>query len=169
MKTLILNVSGKDRPGIVDELAQLIKHHGGSWQVSQFAHMAGHFTGFVEVSLPENKEELFRQAIDALVSLQVQVLEGGAADHSWPLRATVSVTGNDKPGILAEVTGVLNGFDVNIEQLQSDCQSAPNWGGTLFKAKITFNARDDFDMDALVERLEAIADDFMVDVKSLSR
>ena len=50
MQSLVISIMGKDKPGLVDALAKCVYKHEGNWQGSSFAHMAGMFTGFVEVS-----------------------------------------------------------------------------------------------------------------------
>ena len=49
MQPVVISIMGKDKAGIVDAIAKNVYQHGGNWQSSSFAHMAGMFTGFVEV------------------------------------------------------------------------------------------------------------------------
>ena len=52
-RTLVLTVIGPDRPGLVEELARVIAAHGGSWDESRMARLAGHFAGVVQIHLPD--------------------------------------------------------------------------------------------------------------------
>ena len=40
---LVLTVIGKDRPGIVELLSQIVAAHEGNWLESRMAHLAGEF------------------------------------------------------------------------------------------------------------------------------
>ena len=45
MATLVLTVIGDDRSGLVSALSGVIAEHGGSWERSQMARLAGKFAG----------------------------------------------------------------------------------------------------------------------------
>ena len=48
---LVLTVIGADRPGLVSAVSAPVERHGGSWQQSQMARLAGEFAGIVLVSV----------------------------------------------------------------------------------------------------------------------
>ena len=48
---LVLTISGKDRAGLVEQLADVIAAHGGNWEHCRMAHLAGRFVGLLEVSV----------------------------------------------------------------------------------------------------------------------
>ena len=52
MTILVLTLLGTDRAGLVSAVSRLISEHGGSWERSQLAHLAGTFAGIVEVDVP---------------------------------------------------------------------------------------------------------------------
>ncbi|HAM44044.1 MAG TPA: amino acid-binding ACT protein, partial [Propionibacteriaceae bacterium] len=52
MPMLILTVVGDDRAGLVAALAEVVSAHGGNWERSELAELAGTFAGIVEVSVP---------------------------------------------------------------------------------------------------------------------
>jgi glycine cleavage system regulatory protein len=64
-----------------------------------------------------------------------------------------------------ELTQILSQFNLNIVKFDSFLETAPNWGGALFKAKATITVAADFDFDTLRERLEGVANDLMIDVE----
>jgi glycine cleavage system regulatory protein len=61
MATLVLTVIGNDRSGLVDALAGPIAEHGGNWNRSHMARLAGQFAGIVVISAPDD-------AVDALTA-----------------------------------------------------------------------------------------------------
>ena len=50
-RVLVLTVIGKDQPGLVEALADLIAQHEGSWDESRMARLAGHFAGVVQIHI----------------------------------------------------------------------------------------------------------------------
>jgi glycine cleavage system regulatory protein len=54
---LILTISGRDRAGLVEKLADLIAEHGGNWEHCRMAHLAGRFVGLLEVTVTGNEQQ----------------------------------------------------------------------------------------------------------------
>ena len=63
MPRLVLTVIGDDRSGLVRALADVVTEHGGNWEESQLAELAGKFAGIVVVSVPEARAEEFATAL----------------------------------------------------------------------------------------------------------
>ena len=98
--------------------------------------------------------------------LQVTVhTESGARPASTGSMVTLDLVGQDHPGILRQVSAVLAAHGVNVEELSSECVSAPMGGGDLFKARATALVPPTVNMSALRADLEKIAADVMVDLK----
>lgn len=164
MKPLVFTLIGADKPGLVESLAQQVQQLGGNWLGSHFAHMAGHFAGFVEVDLPPEQHPQLIQQFKQHPDLQIQLVS--ADSHTLPAQQTftIQVIGNDRIGIVQQVSAVLNRHQVNIVRFQSSCESAPNWGNKLFKASAQVSAPQQFDIDSLRDALEQIANDLVVDI-----
>lgn len=166
MQPLVITIMGKDKPGLVDALAKCIYQHEGNWLGSSFAHMAGQFTGFVEVHVPEKNHDTLIEAIQQLPDLTVQFVTQTDAPATFSDTLTVEIMGNDKTGIVQELTNILNQFNLNIETFDSRCESAPNWGSLMFKAKAVIAVPEAFDDSALKTALENLANDLVVDIFS---
>lgn len=164
MQSIVINIMGKDKPGLVDALAKCIYTHKGNWLGSSFAHMAGMFTGFVEVHVNTEEKQPLIDAIEALPDITVQHVAAASSQGDNHVKCTVDVMGNDKPGIVQELTSVLNQFNLNILTFSSHCESAPNWGSLMFKAKAEIAVPEGFDDGALQDALEALANDLVVDI-----
>lgn len=163
MATLVVTVIGDDRLGIVEDLSRLVREAGGNWLNANLGRLAGKFAGIIEVELPATAVALLQQQLASLAGLQISCHQGhsGGSDHSQPLQ--LRVTGNDRPGIVAEITAALRSGGANILQLESRRDSAPNWGSPLFVLELTVAPGVDTSAAALIEQLEAVADDLMVD------
>lgn len=164
MKPMIFTLVGRDKTGLIDSLAQTVFDMNGNWLGSHFSQMAGHLAGFVEIDLPEEKHELLIEVFTRHPDLQIQLVSGIENQESDYETVKIAVTGNDKTGIVQELTAALNQFNINIIKLVTSCESAPNWGGTLFKANATVQISKGFDLDPLKEALEEIANDLVVDI-----
>ena len=164
MQPLIISIMGKDKPGLVDSLAKCVYRHNANWLGSSFAHMAGQFTGFVEVHVPADKHDDLVTALNALPDLTVQSVSIADSVESFNDTLAVEIMGNDKPGIVQELTNILNQFNLNIVSFDSRCESAPNWGSLMFKARAVIAVPEDFNDSALQQSLENIANDLVVDI-----
>ena len=69
MAHLVLTVVGDDRAGLVSALAHTIAGHGGNWEQSELAELAGAFAGIVLVSVPDEQQHALTAALSELDGL----------------------------------------------------------------------------------------------------
>ena len=108
-----------------------------------------------------------KRALHGLEADGLRVVVERAAD-STPAAgsaATLELVGNDRPGILRAVTGVLTAHGVNVEELSSECVAAPMGGGDLFQARARVLVPAAVKLEDVRRDLEKIATDLMVDLK----
>jgi glycine cleavage system regulatory protein len=167
MKNIVVTFVGKDKPGLVDQLAQLITEHNGNWLGSSMSHLAGQFAGIIQVELPELELAKFSLKMGKLEELSVTIQQGHntAKDVEPEELLNISIVCNDRSGIVQEITQALHSVDANIEQLGSQLESAANSGQILFRANITALLPEHSSVDKLQEAIEKIGDDVMVDVE----
>ncbi|MXG91421.1 ACT domain-containing protein [Nocardioides flavescens] len=177
MTTLVLTVIGDDRPGLVSALSAPITAAGGSWERSQMARLGGKFAGILLVTVAADRADALAAELTALGDehgLQV-VLEGAGAaeqpeepeepqEQGAPVRFGLELLGDDRPGIVAEISAALAEHGVSIEELTTGVRDAPMAGGTMFEARATLAAPGDVDTDALRSRLEELGDELMVEI-----
>ncbi|WP_022961722.1 glycine cleavage system protein R [Halopseudomonas pelagia] len=163
---LVLTVISADKPGLVESIAQVINRHGGNWLESRMARMAGQFAGILRVDIDADKVEALRIDLDGLTHLgiNVQVAVSGQADDPQLTHLHLSLLGNDRPGIVHEVSQILARHGVNVEKLDTECSAAPMSSDLLFKAKADLGIYPQTDLDALRNDLENLADDLMVEL-----
>jgi len=166
---LLLTLIGDDRPGLVAALSNVIAGHGGAWLESRLAHLAGKFAGIVLVSVDDAAAEGLIGALRDLdaAGLHVEAARGSAASTPGPSRLlTMSILGNDRPGIVRDVTDALTRLGVNIEEFESAIESAPFTGAPMFRASATLRAPEAVADQALRQPLERLAGEIMVDFQS---
>lgn len=170
--SLVLTVLGEDRPGLVDAIAQVVVDHGGNWIESRMAHLAGQFAGILRVEVDADKADALKEAINQLgnqpggggLESVVHADVVGAAPSENPV-VQLSLVGQDRPGIVREISQVLVAHGVNVEELSTACKRAPNSGQELFEATAQLRLPAGMSAEALSAALEQVASDMMVDVR----
>jgi glycine cleavage system regulatory protein len=165
--SLVITVIGPDRPGLVESLSSAINDHGGNWTESRMAHLAGQFAGILHVQMATESAGALQAALESLSTNGLKVVvatDTSAAVPTDGLTLKLDLVGQDRPGIVKEISHALAERGVNVEELETECESAPMSGEILFKANATLRAPADVDIDALQTDLEAIAQDLMVEL-----
>jgi glycine cleavage system regulatory protein len=165
-ETLVLTVLGPDRTGLVEALADRIAAAGGNWEASHMARLAGQFAGIVLVTVERDRIEALTIG---LRSLDTRGLEVIARPTVVPpaiagARVRLELTGDDRPGIVRDVSRVLAERGVNVEELESSVTSAPMTGDPLFKATALLHVPPHLTLSDLRAGLEALAGELMVDL-----
>ncbi len=167
-RALVLSVIGEDRPGLVEELAQLIDRFEGSWDESRMARLAGHFAGVVQIHLPD---EQAAGLIAALPGLAAAGLQASVVDSDWSMASVdhrdsfrLELVGQDRPGIIREISRALAALGVSVQDLRTVVESAPMSGERLFRAQAELAPPANVPLEEIRAALEQLADELMVDV-----
>ncbi|HTY61227.1 MAG TPA: ACT domain-containing protein, partial [Acidobacteriota bacterium] len=164
---LVMTVIGKDRTGLVESLAGLIADNHGNWLESRMCRLGGEFAGILRVQVPTKYADDLTQALRALHSsgLTVVVRPDEAVAAAVPSRsASLSVIGHDRPGIVYQISAALANHGINVEELESECYSAPMSGDMTFKATARLQIPESCILSDLHKELEAIGSELMVDI-----
>jgi len=163
---LVLTISGRDRSGLVEQLAEVIAEHDGNWEHCRMAHLAGRFVGLLELTVPGDHQQDLELALRTIRDLDVMIASGESKAGTQPLRQfNLEVVGSDQPGIVRDVFKALAAAEVNVEELSTRAYSAPASGGQLFEAKARLACHAEMDLEQLRGYLEKIAQDIMVDIQ----
>jgi glycine cleavage system regulatory protein len=131
------------------------------------AQMAGQFAGILRIEVPPDQVDAINQSLQKLKSadLQLVVVSADSAGYRPLLRPLrLHLVGQDRPGIVREIAQVLANRGVNVEELHTDCQSAPMSAEVLFVATAKLRVSDELGVNELRGALEQIASDLMVDI-----
>lgn len=166
-RSLVLTLLGADRPGLVESVAARVSAHGGSWTESRMARMAGEFAGILRIDVPE---ENARELVESLGQLDGPTLRliVKAAEPDQARAATLmrlELLGPDRPGIVREASQALAALGVNVEELHTECLSAPMTGELLFRARATVSLPTSVDHATLSLHLERLADELTLEVE----
>jgi glycine cleavage system regulatory protein len=150
-----MTVIGKDRTGLVEAVARLVADHGGNWLESRMCRLGGEFAGIVRVTVPRAQQPALEAALGMLAGLTI-VVRGGepAPANAQAVLVALEVVGQDRPGIVREVTHALANQGINVEELATECVSAPMSGEALFQARAKILVPGGVKLDELRRSLE---------------
>jgi glycine cleavage system regulatory protein len=163
----VLTVIGRDKPGIVEILAGTVAAHEANWTESRMAQLAGQFAGILRASVPERKADGLISALEQLEAQGLKVVIQKSAEEEVRderLALTLELVGNDRAGIVRDISRALAQRRVNVEDLTTECHAAPMSGGMLFKATAQLRTPRTVSLDELRDTLEQLANDLMVDI-----
>ena len=168
MVSLVVTVIAPDRPGLVEALANAVAAHQGNWVESRMAHLAGQFAGILRVEVPPTTTDALMAALQSLERQGLHVMvEKDTTDLAAQLEPALrmELVGNDRPGIVREVSQALAAQQVNVEEFQTECDTAAMSGGSLFRATARLRLPATLCREDLQASLEKIAHDLMVDIQ----
>jgi len=171
MVSLIVNLTGPDRPGLVEALSQAIRNAGGNWESSRMARLSGQFAGMVHVVIPDSSLADLEARLQNLEGSEMHISitkvksqSDATGDDSAGERCQLEVVGQDRIGIVSSITSLLAAAGVNVIEFETDCVDAPISGGRLFKATASLVIPPGLHPDELQSNLESIGSDLMVEV-----
>lgn len=165
---VVMVLVGRDQPGLVHKLAELLKAVGANWLESRMSRLGGEFAGILRIEIPasrlEELELLVRQRLSG--SLTVVMRPDQAQDLETEERrlGRLELTAHDRPGLIEAVSAVLAKYQVNVEQLDTTVEPAPMTSEQLFRASMVVRLPVPCSIRRLREELENTAQDLMVDL-----
>jgi glycine cleavage system regulatory protein len=166
--SLVVLVTGADRPGIVRQIAERAQRHGANWATSRMARLAGEFSGMVHFEVPRAGLQAFTEALRGLESagLRVVVAASDAAPTPAGWRSyELQLVGEDRVGIVSQFTALLAERGVSIDSLATDIVHAGGAGGRP-RCRVAAHVQvpKSVDIDALKRELDALAHKMMLDL-----
>src|SRR4030095_516822 len=153
MKRVVISAIGDDRPGIVNDLAAVIRALDLNIEDSRMTVLGGQFAEVMSVAGSE-------QSIDALgARLETTCTELGLVYLLRPtgerersartLPYAVSVVAMDHPGIVHDVAGFFSSRGINIEDLSTQMQHAAHTGAPIFNLEMRIQVPTEVRIHAL--------------------
>ena len=171
MAQLVLTVVGDDRAGLVSALAERVSAAGANWEQSELAELAGAFAGIVLVSVPDERVDELTDSLRSLNGLLNVAVHSGTGGSVADAQQTddartleITVLGNDRPGIVRDVTAAIAAHALSIDTFRSRTLDAPMAGGTLFEATAGIHLPQGTDAAVIAHALEELAGEIQVDL-----
>lgn len=164
--SLVLTIVGPDRPGLVNLISDRATAHGANWLESRMANLAGQFAGIVLLQIADSQVEALVKSLGELEAegMRVTALRGAGGIAGGKRRLHLELMGQDRPGIVRDISGALARRGVSIDELVTDCVSGSMSGENLFRARAQLQVPAGVETSELRRALEDLANDLMVDV-----
>jgi methionyl-tRNA formyltransferase len=164
---LVATVTGADRPGIVRALSDRAQRHGANWTVSHMARFAGQFAGMVHFEVPRERAQALTESLRALEpsGLDVTVTESAGASRPGWRAFDFDFVGDDRVGIVADLTRVLVDRGVSIERLSTETVKADASGKARFKVAAHLLVPSSTDLETIRVELGELARSLTADLQ----
>lgn len=169
----VISAIGRDRPGLVAELARLVYDADANLEDSRMTILATDFAVILlcSSSAPEAGDRLAvgakRLEREHGLTILLRHVEGGrrAAIPAAGMKLhRVQAAGEDKAGIVAGICGTLAEHGVNIADLSTRSRPGPG-GSPHYELSILAEVPDGVDVAGLRAALEAESDRLVIDVR----
>ncbi|MEH6630731.1 MAG: ACT domain-containing protein [Halopseudomonas aestusnigri] len=165
--SIILTATGKDRPGLVDDMSTMITQHGGNWLESRITKLSGNFAGIIRVSVPSKNHEKLESDLNTLESdsFHLKIERQSKAEAEVPVRElSLEIVGPDHPGIVQDISHALAAKKIGINEMLTDCNDGAMSSERIFSAEINISIPMAVSVDTLRDELEELANQLMVDI-----
>lgn len=169
---LVFTIIAKDQPGIVTTLSDIVNQHSGNWLDSRMSQLAGEFAGIVHIDIPVDQRNSLEKALTALSSQNIDITLRQADNklHSSDYKLhQIEIVGNDRPGIVAELSKLFSEKGINILEFDTNIHDASMAGGMLFHADAVVSVNQTVNLDSLQDKLHELADALALDIQWTSR
>ena len=171
-KKFIVSAYGKDRPGIVADVTEILYEYGCNLEDTRMGNLSGDFSLMILFSAPEEDdiEAKLTKAYERLKDdKQISAyIRQSAAVEQKPMTAqasyTLKIEGLDHTGIVYRISRYLAYHNVNIANLNSSITYTPESGAQVYHMEVSIQVSSDTDMDEVQEGLSQLAEDLHVDI-----
>lgn len=164
--SIVFTFIGADRPGLVEKIAKTVSAHHGNWLESRMTQLAGQFAGITRISVAPEHYAALRDALKGMSNddLTITVQVGSPKSDAKGEQRQLSVIGNDRPGIVREISSALAARGINVLEMNTNITSAPMTAEPLFEATAKIQIESTTDIEELSDKLEEIADDLTIEI-----
>lgn len=164
----VITTVGVDRPGLVNDLSELILEAGANVEDSRMVALGGSFACMVLVagdvaSMQSVRERLPAFAADKGLTCTCEPTTS-AASRLQGTKYHVELSGLDHRGIVRQVAAALAQLEVNIDAMDTRLVPAPMSGALTFELFADVTAPPNLPLDALRARLEAVCEEENLDL-----
>lgn len=144
---LVLSATGKDRPGLVDELSHVVSECGCRIGESRMAVLGSDFAAIMLVRGNWNAVAKLEQSLTRLGERLAMRIHGqrteARVDTDNLVPYGIEVVAIARPGIVHDVANFFSRRDINIEDIYSSNYPAPHTGALMFSLHVTVGIPSD--------------------------
>lgn len=131
------------------------------------SHLAGNFAGIARINISSDKAEDLRNALHRASSGELTITVQEDNQHSSDSShqtMSLNLIGNDRPGIVKELSSALASLHVNVMEMNTNVTSAPMTADPLFEATASIQVPASVDINDLSDMLDDIGNQLDVDI-----
>ncbi len=168
-----LSAIGRDRPGIVADLAELIYECDCNLEDSSMTILGSEFAVLLLLSSagPDAEQRLSsgckRLEWEKRLTVFFRPLDGEPvpyATRAHARRHSLQASGVDRAGIVAKIARCLADHGVTIAAMTTQSRPEPESGTPIYTMRMELDVPENVDVSALDRRLQAIGEELQVDV-----
>jgi glycine cleavage system transcriptional repressor len=166
---LVISALGADRPGIVDELSNIIYNHDLNIEDSRMTVLGGEFAVLLLVSGELTSLDALQSELPEVEqSLQMNLLvkpttESDITNSTIPY--SVEVAALDHPGIVGNIASFFSSRSINVVNLETESYSAPHTGSPMFALHMTIGIPAETNIAQLREAFMDACDELNLDAE----
>lgn len=164
---LVVTALGSDRPGIVEQLSEVIVRHGGNITESRMTVLGGEFAMLILVDGAADAIGRIQQDLSQVEShLELKIVTKKTSPRALTRKLLpwrVSVVSMDNPGIVHKVADFFAEREINIEELETRSYAAPHTGTMMFALTMTIGVPAETNIGKIKKDFAEFCDDINVD------
>lgn len=166
-KHLVISALGKDRPGIVNQVARVILDAGCNIEDSRMTVLGGEFALILLVSGVWNEVAKLEAQLRTLekkldLTLVMKTTEPRPTKQSM-VPYVVDVVAMDHPGIVHDVAAFFSTREINIEDLNTWTYAAAHTGTPMFSMNMTISVPAEVNIGRLRDEFTRFCDEMNLD------
>lgn len=166
-KKLVITALGADRPGIVNELSDVLYSNNLNIEDSRMSILGGEFAILLLVSGTAEAIDAFVGSSPSIedslkMKLTIKVTEARAESQQL-VPYDVDVVAIDNPGIVHNLAGFFSSRQINIVDLETDRYAAPHTGTPMFSLHMTIGVPTDTSIASLRDEFMITCDELNLD------
>lgn len=162
----IVAISGPDRPDLTRALAVATHERGGNWLNSKFIRLAGRFAALIRVEVPAQQADAVREVFSALQDCQVDFHEVAVVREAALTRYVLSVDAEDRPGLVSDITHLLQERQVTIQDIDCHRMVVSGLGSSMFRGEFEVAVPGDVPIADVVADIEALGEQVKVMIEA---
>lgn len=164
---LVVTAVGNDRPGIVEQLSEIIVQHGGNITESRMSVLGGECAMIILVDGTADAIGRIQQDLSQLESrLELKIVTKRTSPRALTRKLLpwhVSVVSMDHPGIVHKVADFFAEREINIEELETRAYAAPHTGTMMFALTMTIGVPAESNIGKIKKDFAGFCDGINVD------
>ena len=166
MVTAVIATIGEDRPGMVNELSQLVHQLDLNIEDSRMTVLGGEFAVLMSVSgdaglMDTLQTHLSQLCQDSDLAFVFRKTQPRPVDRAIPY--AVTVVAMDHPGIVSRIAGFFSERSINISELNTETERAAHTGTPIFNLHMTVELPAGLKVAELRRDFEAFCDEHDLD------